>query len=190
MDFIKDLLEDLSPLSDESWDKLKPHLMMQKLEKGELFVSAGEVPTKIAFIKEGVFKISYRNESNLSYIKLFSGPNELIAPFADYLRHQNSKIDIAAITKSKIYTCTFKDLEQLLKESNDWEIYRRKIVEMHYLLKEKKENELVMNDAVERYVKFNEQFNRFLDDIPDYFIADYLNISPSYLSTIKKRLKS
>jgi CRP-like cAMP-binding protein len=190
MDFIKHILNNLAPVSDNQWNQLKTILRPKKLEKGEHFVSIGDEPSNFAFIKNGVFKLSYQpGGSDKEFIKLFSGPNELIAPYADFLRNRPSNINIVSITPSEIYICKFEALKTLSENSSEWEIHRRKISDFHYLLKEEKEYELLTNSAEERYVKFKEKFKQYINDIPSYLIAEYLNVTPSYLSTLKRRIK-
>ncbi len=190
MDFIKEVLNRFAPVSDMQWDKLKTILHANKLAKGDVFVSIGDEPAKFAFIKAGVFKLAYQPaKSSREFIKLFSGPNELIAPYADFLRQRPSRINIVSITASEIYVCSFKDFENLFHNSAEWEIHRRKISELYYLLKEEKEYELLTNSAEERYLNFKAKFQDYIEDIPSYLIAEYLNVTPSYLSTLKKRLK-
>ena len=111
MDFIKNILNNLAAISDAQWNQIKTILRPRKLDKGEHFVSIGDEPSSFAFIKSGVFKLSYHPaESDREFIKLFSGPNELIAPYADYLRQRPSNINIVSITPSEIYICKFEFL--------------------------------------------------------------------------------
>jgi CRP-like cAMP-binding protein len=190
MDFIKIILNNLAPISEAQWNQLKTIIRPKNLEKGEHFVSIGDDPSNFAFIKNGVFKLSYHPAgSDREFIKLFSGPNELIAPYADFLRQRPSNINIVSITPSEIYICKFESLKTLSENSSEWEIHRRKISDFHYLLKEEKEYELLTNSAEERYLKFKEKFKHYINDIPSYLIAEYLNVTPSYLSTLKRRIK-
>lgn len=42
----------------------------------------------------------------------------------------------------------------------------------------------------ESYIHFLEHFPEFIERVPDYMIASYLNFTPEYLSVIRKRIIS
>lgn len=191
MEFVRSILNQIQPLDDTSWQFFESHLTKKKLLKGTNFVGIGDAVTHFAFIKSGIFKISYLTEENgKEVIKLFSGPGDLIGAYADFLRSSPSRVTITAMSDSEICTIAFADIDKLMENSPTWETYRRKIAEFHYLLKEDKEYELLVNSAAERFIKFQSKFEHFEDHIPDYLVAAYLNITPSYLSTLKKNSKT
>lgn len=189
MEFIKSFLNNLEELPEEQWQEVSKHFRRKSFKKGETFISYGETPSHFAFIEEGIFKLSYLVEKDdREVVKLFSGPKDLIGAYADYLRELPSRVRIMALTNATIYLFDFSDLERLLKSDVFWERFRRKIAEYHYLLKEEKEYELLVHSAETRYQNFLKKFQNLAGEIPDYLIAEYLNITPSYMSTLKKRL--
>ena len=56
------------------------------------------------------------------------------------------------------------------------------------LKKEKKEIALLRDSATQRYLQFLENFPGVLNEIPHYYIASYLSISPETLSRIRKSI--
>ena len=71
---------------------------------------------------------------------------------------------------------------------HDFERLGRKIAEFYFLEKEKKEIEMALMDATERYLLFKEQFPTLEQLIPQYHIASYLSISPTQLSRLRNKL--
>ena len=188
MEFVKSILNQIAPIDEDSWNLFKVYLVNKALKKGERFTTIGDEVTHFAFIKRGILKISYLPDANgKEIIKLFSGPGDLIGAYADYLRATPSRVNITAMSDCEICSFAFKDIDKLMNGMPQWELYRRKIGEYHYLLKEDKEYELLVNTAEERYDKFQIKFSSFENLIPDYMVAAYLNVTPSYLSTLKNR---
>jgi len=54
--------------------------------------------------------------------------------------------------------------------------------------KERKELEMALQDATERYLKFRHQFASLEQLIPQYHIASYLGISATQLSRLRNKL--
>jgi hypothetical protein len=75
-----------------------------------------------------------------------------------------------------------------LSEGNyEIERLRRKIAERFFVRSEKKQLEMALLEAKERYSIFREEHPGFEDIIPQYHIASYLGISPTQLSRIRKK---
>ena len=53
---------------------------------------------------------------------------------------------------------------------------------------EKKQLEMALMDATERYFIFKEEYPGIEDIIPQYHIASYLGISPTQLSRLRKKI--
>jgi len=48
---LRAVLSMVHPLSDETWDQFQQSLTFQVLEKNEFFLKAGDISTKLAFIR-------------------------------------------------------------------------------------------------------------------------------------------
>ncbi len=77
---------------------------------------------------------------------------------------------------------------QAYAQFHDLERLARKIAEYYFLEKERKELEMALQDATQRYFNFREQFPTLEQLIPQYHIASYLGISATQLSRIRRKL--
>ncbi|MCH2228733.1 MAG: hypothetical protein MK105_00210 [Crocinitomicaceae bacterium] len=93
-----------------------------------------------------------------------------------------------ALTDCKIWVANYFELEKLFLKFHDFERLGRKVAEFYFLEKEKKELEMALMNATERYLLFREQFPTLEQLIPQYHIASYLSISPTQLSRLRKEL--
>ena len=92
------------------------------------------------------------------------------------------------MTECVIWVADYSELEELFLKFHDLERLGRKVAEFYFLEKEKKELEMALMDATERYLLFREQFPTLEQLIPQYHIASYLSISPTQLSRLRKNL--
>lgn len=188
MNFVKTILDQIEPLDESRWNLVKGHLSFKKIPRGMNFVSIGDPVTHFAFVKLGLFKsVSLNAKNGKEVIKSFCGPGDLLGAYADFLRSTPSRVMITALSDAEICIISIHDINKLMEKSSFWEIYRRKIAESRYLLKEDKEHELSVNSADERFETFQGRFAHLEHHLPAYLVAGYLNITPSYLSTLKAR---
>lgn len=82
----------------------------------------------------------------------------------------------------------YHELERLSDNNYELERLRRCIAERFFVGNEKKQLEMALMDATERYLIFKEEHPGLEDLIPQYHIASYLGISPTQLSRIRKNL--
>jgi CRP-like cAMP-binding protein len=188
MHTLKSLLQNTVSLSSANWELLSQKFIPMKIAKGEKLISIGDQPSQIAIVASGVFKTSIKSQiDDKLVIKSFQGKGDFVGAYADYLRVKSSQVEIAAIASAEIYVCSFEDLEQLTNNNLELEQLRRKLTEKMLLQKDDRENQLLSLDAQGRFESFQIQFESVADRIPDYLVASYLNITASYLSTMKKR---
>jgi len=94
------------------------------------------------------------------------------------------------LTDCVIYTCDYKSLTDLYDACPDLERFARRIAEYYFLEKEKKEIEIVLLDASQRYLLFQKEFPTLQQLIPQFHIASYLGVSATQLSRIRKQFAS
>jgi hypothetical protein len=82
----------------------------------------------------------------------------------------------------------YHEPKRLSDNNYELERLRRSIAERLFVGNEKKQLEMALMDATERYLIFKEQHPGLEDLIPQYHIASYLGISPTQLSRIRKNL--
>lgn len=85
-----------------------------------------------------------------------------------------------------IWRMKFRTIEELSENDCDLERLRRKIAESFFVWNEKKQLEMSMLDAKERYRIFQQEYPGVEELIPQYHVASYLGISPTQLSRIRK----
>jgi CRP-like cAMP-binding protein len=175
----------ISPLKEKTWEELLPLFRETILSANEYFVRENEVARKIAFLESGVVRAFFINTEGQEYNKqFFVGPSS-IGGYTSLLTGKANLIPQQALTDCKIWTCEFRSLTERYDQFPDLERLSRKIAEYYFLEKEKKELEIVLLDASQRYRIFQQEFPTLEQLIPQYHIASYLGISATQLSRIR-----
>lgn len=167
---------------------LKNKLKSKTVTKGESLLTVGYSSSHAIWVESGLLCVSLVSESGHEVVKQFVKSAEFTGPYSDYLRQQPSQISITAIIKSEILLIPFEDIEKLCLQSKELERSRRIFLERNYLQKDERIVQLLTQNASTRYSNFLKSFSDVHSTIPDFMIASYLNITPSYLSTLKSRL--
>jgi CRP-like cAMP-binding protein len=190
MNELKTYFNSISTLSDATWDKIAPFFKEGRLLKNEYFAQENKTAHQIAFLKTGVVRAFFINQEDKEYNKQFFVGQSLIGAYTSLLTGSLNLIAQQALTDCIIYTCDYSSLTKLYDEYPDLERFARKMAEFYFLEKEKKEIEIVLLDASQRYVLFKKEFPTLEQLIPQFHIASYLGISATQLSRIRRQFVS
>lgn len=187
MNELKDYFNAISTLNESTWDKILPYFKEDKLIKNQYFIKENKIARQIAFLKTGVVRAFFINQEGKDYNKQFFVGQSIIGAYTSLLTGNVNLIAQQALTDCVIYTCDYASLTKLYDECLDLERFARKIAEHYFLEKEKKEIEIVLLDASQRYVLFKKEFPTLEQLIPQFHIASYLGVSATQLSRIRRQ---
>ena len=180
----------VSTLNKNTWEEVLPLFHEEWLPKNQYFVRENEVARKIAFLESGVVRAYFINQEGQEYNKpFFVGPSS-IGGYSSLLTGKPNLIPQQALTDCKIYSCDFKSLTALYSKHPDLERLARKMAEYYFIEKEKKELEIVLLDASQRYKIFQTEFPTLEQIIQQFHIASYLGISATQLSRIRHQFSA
>ena len=162
---------------------------LKRLKKGEYFLSSGDVCKYLGYIETGSFKyVAYTHDGEEKIVGLET-IGGFVANWPYCLEKLPSQVSIISNTDSEISCLPVSKIIKLMGENRDFEklvnlatqamfytIYSR-IIDLY--TKTPKER---YDDLLKRCPKIFEIF-----DLKD--IASFLNITPIYLSRIRKKLK-
>jgi len=180
----------ISPLTEHTWDTILPLFNEGILAKNEFFSTTNEISRKIAFLKSGVVRAFFINNEGKEYNKQFFVGQSIIGAYSSLLTGQTNRITQQALTDCVIYACDYKALTQLYDKHTDLERLSRKIAEYYFIEKEKKELEIILLDASQRYIIFQNDFPNLEQLIAQFHIASYLGVSATQLSRIRHQFAS
>ena len=187
IDALRIELNKLSPIPDEIWQKSVPFFYIKTFESQEYFQTPDVDPFEIGLVGDGLLRAFFTGANGKQMVKMFAGPGNFIGAYAALLSKTQSKLSIITEKKSFLFCIRFNDLEKLYKMHACWQEIGRKAAEQLLLNRERREYELLMLSALERYEAFLKEFPDLIDQVPQWQIASYLGITPVALSRIRKK---
>ena len=176
----------LCPIPESIWEQSKAFFYIRQLKAQEMFQEPNTSPFEVGLVANGLMR-AYFTKSEKEMVKMFATRGQFIGAYAALLSNNQSKLSIIAEKDSVLFCIRFADLEKLYSLHPCWQEIGRKAAEQLLLTREKREYELLMLSALERYEEFLREFPSLSEDIPQWQIASYLGITPVALSRIRKQ---
>lgn len=178
-------LELPNQLFDLFWAKLKP----STISKGDMFLVQGKLSHSLALVEKGAFYSFYEKDGN-EIIEGFCFEGCFMADYPSYIANSISKKNFKALEDSNILTISNKELQSLYTENVLFERAGRLMAENLFATWEMKLQDTIFLTPTERYLKLLKNSNNLLQRVPQYLIASFLNITPQYLSQIRRKIIS
>ena len=173
---------DLSEVSKKSWQKL---LREEFYKKGTYFVELGQIPTKVGFVRDGLFSQSYISESGDTTIKYFFPEGRFAASVGAMLTGTPSTFSIVALEDTKVLSYSFRDFKKLTAQYGDIASFYIHYMERHWIIeKEPLEISFRHDTASKRYKDFLAACPGLAKRLKKHQIASYLGITPTQLSRL------
>lgn len=171
----------------EELDRVLEHKIVRDLKKTEHLLMAGEVPTYIGYVVSGLMRLYYMTPEGAEVTKHFCLENTLAISYSAFLQRQESKCSIQALEDTRLFLFDYTTYRECMDGHPCWQTFARRLAEMLFILKEKREEELLLCTAAQRYEYFVRDYPNLEQRLNQYQIASYLNITPESLSRIRSR---
>lgn len=178
---------DITFLTPKEWAMLIQYGTLRSFKKGENFITANQINTKIAFILKGGFRFFYEKNDN-EITCLLSFENGLIGSFESNILKQPCTQTIQAIEESELFIIDYRDLEALYDKSTKFERVSRMILEYYIAFLQQRITSYLLDTPEERYRTLVNETPDLLNRVPLQYIASYIGVTPVSLSRIRKRI--
>lgn len=182
------ILQSITEIPDEQIEKLSDVFYPSSLSSGQFLIQAGEIPTQIGFVVSGLMRLYYVNSAGVELTKAFCPENHFVAAYSALLLNKPARFFIEAIEDTSLLLANYQAYKQLCAAHPCWQTLDHRLVEGLFIKKEKREGELLLEDATTRYQIFLAEYPNLEHRVKQYHIASYLGISPVSLSRIRKSL--
>lgn len=169
--------------------KLSVCIRRQNITRGEHFLNAGDIPDKIAYVCTGLFRYSYTDSGGSEYTKSFFPEGDFVVSYSAMVSGTPSWFSIEALEDSVIDVFDYTNWQLLFDGHPCWAALLIAMLQKGYMKKEKRERELLMLDAAERYQSFLTEYPGLETRVRQHMIASYLGITPVALSRIRSQSK-
>ena len=159
---------------------------VKTFEQGEALEKAGETAQWIAYVESGYFKYMVNRTGGASICTGFAFEGELVADYPYCLIGDISEVTIEAGMDSKVHIINARELQRMYDE--DEKKMRQGMQIIHNLFKMVYSRFLdhYRYDAYERYRQLLNRCPQVVQMLSLKDIASFLNITPTYLSRIRK----
>ena len=179
------LLNSIVPLSIETVEQLKKITVTNKLPKGTLLLTEGQVSDKLFFLCEGMARAFYY-ENGAEITSWIVSDNDFIYSTASFIQQKPSFETIHLLEDSTVLCLTFKDLNNVYTKYPETIYVALKITEKYLLLYDERVRSLRLS-AEERYLRFQKQFPQIVAKVKVEYIASYLGLSRSSLNLLRSK---
>ncbi len=160
----------------------------KSMAASDYFIHTGEIPCKIAFVTKGLFRYVYTNDRGDEFTKALMPENNFISSYSAMVLQKPSFFSIEALENSQLIEINWSDFVHLQDNDIFWVRFLLKFIERGYIIKEKRERDLLLLDAETRYKNFLLEYPKMDQRIKQGIIASYLGIQPETLSRIRRKI--
>ncbi len=190
MEEFKNYFLTYSDITEEALNGLISLVEETSFKKNEIVIDIGTVPEYYYIIKSGYMISYFENDKGKIHTRDIFSELDYIGSVASFKLGVPCKSTYKCITNCQVYKTKYSDLIKLTNLDKNVAAIYSQAFEMQILINEKKIYNLMALNATERYIKLKEEKPGIENDIPQYHIASYLNITPVQLSRIRKEIYS
>lgn len=175
-------------LSAEEERMLSGYWKEKTLKKGEYLLTNGIICRTDNYVIEGALKAYYINsETGTEEILFFAIEDWWASDLYSFQKQTPSIYNIQAVEDTRLLQITSESFQNMLVKIPKLERFFRIILESYLGTLQRK---IILNqvyDVKQRYMDFLKQYPLIAARFPNYLIASYLNVSPEFLSRIRKK---
>ncbi len=172
--------------SDAEIDEIFSKLTLKIFQKKDYILREGKICTNRYFIISGLVRSFYIDNKGNEKITQFAIQNWWVTSMESFIKKTPSAISIQALEKTEILIIDKDELEKLFLSIPKLERLFRIITENMLIATQRKNDIYLQMKSKSRYDDLINHFPDFIQRVPQYMIASYLEITPEYLSELRK----
>lgn len=151
---------------------------------------AGDPLDRVAFVARGLLGLHYAGRDGTERTQGFRAEGQLVCAYGAALRGEPADLFIRALEESVLLVASRTAFEGLRAGHPAWRDLTRRLTEDLYLRQERRQRELLLDDAATRYLSFLKEEPAVARRLTQRQIASYIGVTPVALSRIRARLTS
>ena len=157
------------------------------LPKGSYFSKQGEVCKKMAFLTRGQIR-HYCDIDGKEITGWISLSQNFVTSFASFVSGRPSFENLLCIEDCEMYLCSKDTFMEIKSEFSSMAEFWTLALEKEVMGYEYRVIQLISGNAEDRYLEFLKAYPRFVQEVPQKYLASMLGIKPRHLSRIRKKL--
>ena len=186
---IKLYLDKIASISSSDWNFFISKLHRRIITKKSIFVKVNQIENHISFIESGIVRLFIPKDNPEKEITFgFSFKNQFVSAYDSFLTQSPSNYQLQALTETTVLSISYKDLQSVYKSTQIGNLIGRLTAEDLFLIKSKREQNLLNLNAEQRYLQLFKERPELLKSVPLKYISSYIGVTAQALSRIRKRL--
>lgn len=173
--------------SDVEIDEIYSKLTHKTFGKKDYLLKEGQVCKYNYFLLNGLVRSFYIDNKGNEKITQFALENWWVTNMESYIKNVPSYSSIQAIEKTTALIIDKVELETLFNSIPKLERFFRLITQNMLIAIQRKNDIYLQMKSKDRYDDLIQHFPVFAQRVPQYMIASYLEITPEYLSELRKK---
>ena len=170
----------------EEWEAFTQIIKIKKLKKKDLLLEEGQVCNFIAFINSGILReYSFQNDKETTVD--FVSENQFTSDYQSFIMEVPSMQYLEALTDVELLILKKSDINALYDQYKIWERFGRLIIEHVFCSAEAKRKKIISTSHEEQYRNFTATYPKIVQQVPQYYIASYLDLTPEHLSRLRRK---
>lgn len=193
----KTYISSIINIDNDEFDFLNKLLTTVEYKKGSIIFKEGDIQDKIYFINYGIIRSYFIdiNGHDFTWYIHYSGDganikNYFVTDYASFTKQVPSRLFFEVLEDAELISIDYGSLNHLYNQSEKWQKFGRLMAEDAYYITHNRTMSLLTETAEVRYNRLLKESPELLWQVPQYYIASFLGITPQSLSRIRKKKRS
>lgn len=183
-------LQKFITISDADFAAIISYFTTVNFKKKENLLSEGQICKHNYFVLKGCLRKFFINEKGVEQTTEFALETWWMTDNMAYEFQRPTEFFIQAIEKAEVMVINHTDQQKLLEAFPVMEKYFRFVYQRAYSAIQMRIKYLYSLSKEDFYHSFNNKQPEFVQRIPQYLLASFLDITPEYLSEIRRKKRS
>ncbi|HEU4497387.1 MAG TPA: Crp/Fnr family transcriptional regulator [Flavobacterium sp.] len=172
-------------MSDTDGAMVLSYFETENFKKKSLLLKEGQICDRQYFILKGCVRFYVNNAKGTEQTLQFGIENWWITDYLGFHNQTASHFFIQAIENTEVISIERTSFEALLEQIPKLERYFRLVLQKSFGAAQVRISYLFTLSAEERFHHINAMFPEFIQRVPQYMLASYLDFSPEFMSKIR-----
>ena len=182
------LLNGIQPISKALESALVESFKTEEVKKGKILLHEKDICKNLWFLCDGLLR-SYHNIGDKEITSRIMYTGHIVISPGSFFTQTPATESIETLADCTLAKLSFTDLQGIYQKFPAFNYHTRLITEQYFYKQEQRLYMLRKHDASAKYNFFLENYADYLKDIPQKYIASFLNIAPETLSRTRSKLR-
>lgn len=172
-------------LDESEAEVIHSYFETETYKKKQLLLEEGQIANKQYFITKGIVRFYINNSKGVEQTMQFGIENWWITDYLSFQYQTPTYFHIQAVENIEVLSIDKKSFDVLLERVPKLEKYFRLVIQKSFGASQVRIRYLFTMSAEERFRQMNTMFPEFVQRVPQYMIASYLDFSAEFMSKIR-----